>query len=221
MTNALLIIDVQNDFCPGGSLAVAGGFDIVPIINALQPLFDVVIATKDWHPKNHSSFAVNHGKQPGEVILLDGLQQILWPAHCVQGTQGAELVAGLDTKRIAKTFLKGTDPAIDSYSGFFDNGHKRATGLGDYLKERGATNVAVVGLATDYCVKWTALDAKQVGFETRVILDACRGVNLKPGDVDRAVEEMKTAGISISNSGSELAAAARDGVGRRTAGRAP
>ncbi len=197
---ALILVDVQNDFCPGGSLPVAGGFDIIPVINALQPLCDLVVATKDWHPKNHSSFAANHGKQPGEVITLDGLQQILWPAHCVQDSGGAEFVRGLDTSRVAEVFYKGVDPAIDSYSGFFDNGHKRATGLGDYLKQRGVTDVYVVGLATDYCVKWTALDAKQLGFQTAVILDACRGVELKPGDVERAIEEMKTAGIKIIQS---------------------
>ena len=200
MKKALLVIDVQNDFCPGGSLPVAGGFDIVPVINELQPLFDVVIATKDWHPTNHSSFAVNHGKQPGEVILLDGLQQILWPAHCVQGSAGAEFVRGLDTEVIEKVFNKGIDPAIDSYSGFFDNGHKRATGLGDYLKQRRVTDVSVVGLATDYCVKWTALDAQQLGLKTSVVLNACRGVNLKPGDVDRAIDEMKQAGIAMIES---------------------
>ena len=204
--HALLVIDVQNDFCPGGSLPVAGGFDIIPVINRLQPLFDLVVATKDWHPKDHSSFAVNHGKQPGEVIMLDGLQQILWPAHCVQGTKGAEFVSGLETTRITRSFNKGVDSAIDSYSGFFDNGHKRATGLGDYLKQLGVTEVSVVGLATDYCVKWTALDAKQLGFDTTVILDACRGVNLKPGDVDRAIEEMRAAGITILQSAEVLGA---------------
>ena len=211
--NALLIIDVQNDFCPGGSLPVAGGFDIVPVINRLQPIFDLVVATKDWHPKNHSSFAVNQGKQPGEIIELNGQPQILWPAHCVQGTPGAEYAPGLDTKRIAKVFLKGIDPAIDSYSGFFDNARGRATGLADYLKQQQVTSVAVVGLATDYCVKWTALDAAQLGFRTTVILDACRGVNLKSGDVERAIEEMRAAGITLSQSSSELSAAYRDGIG--------
>ena len=198
--NALLIIDVQNDFCPGGSLPVAGGFDIVPVINALQPRFDLVIATKDWHPANHSSFAANHGKPPGEVIQLNGEPQILWPTHCVQDSRGAEFVRDLDTARFDQVFLKGIDPAIDSYSGFFDNGHKRATGLGDYLKQREVTGVSVVGLATDYCVKWTALDAMRLDFDTRVILDACRGVNLKAGDVDRAIAELQGAGIELVQS---------------------
>ena len=138
-------------------------------------------------------------------MMLDGIQQVLWPAHCVQGTKGAEFAPGLTTTHIARSFNKGVDPAIDSYSGFFDNGHKRATGLGDYLRAQGVTDVFVVGLATDYCVKWTALDAKQLGFDTTVVLDACRGVNLKPGDVDRAIEEMKAAGITLMQSSDLLA----------------
>jgi len=206
MKTALLVIDVQNDFCPGGSLPVPGGFDVIPVINALQPAFDLVIATQDWHPQDHSSFAVNHNRQPYETIQLGGITQVLWPAHCVQGSRGAELAPELETNRVAKLFYKGVDAAIDSYSGFFDNNHARATGLGDYLKERGVAEVAVVGLATDYCVKWTALDAKQLGFKTTVILDACRGVNLKPDDVDRAIEEMKAAGIEIIQSAEVLKA---------------
>lgn len=200
MTMALILVDVQNDFCPGGSLPVPGGFDVIPVINTLQPLFELIIATKDWHPKDHSSFAVNHGKQPYETIELDGMTQVLWPAHCIQNSKGAEFVRGLNTSKIAEIFYKGVDSAIDSYSGFFDNGHKRDTGLGDYLKQRGIKEVYVVGLATDYCVKWTALDAKGFGFDTTVILDACRGVNLKGGDVDRAIDEMKQAGIAIVQS---------------------
>ena len=199
MKTALLIIDVQNDFCPGGSLPVAGGFDIVPVINTLQPLFEVVVATQDFHPQGHSSFAATHGKQPGPVITAAGTI-MLWPAHCVQGTKGAELVSTLETERIAQVFFKGVDPDLDSYSGFFDNDHRHATGLGAYLKEKGVTDVSVVGLATDYCVKWTALDAKQMGFTTTVILDACRGVELAPGDVERAIGEMKRAGIRLIQS---------------------
>ncbi len=218
MKTALILVDVQNDFCPGGSLPVTGGFDILPVINQLQPLVDLVVATKDWHPQNHSSFAVNHGKPVGEVIMLDGLQQILWPAHCVQGSGGAEFVPGLKTERITKIFDKGTDPAIDSYSGFFDNGHKRATGLGEYLKQQGITDVYVVGLATDYCVKWTALDAQQLGFNTSVVLDACRGVNLKPGDVDRAIEELKNASIAVIQSADFQADRKRTAAGARGGG---
>lgn len=198
---ALIIVDVQNDFCPGGALAVREGDAVVPIINALQPAFDLMVATQDWHPADHLSFAANHaGKSPGEVIELDGLRQVLWPAHCVQGTAGAELVSALDTSRIACIFPKGTEREIDSYSGFFDNGHKRATGLGDFLKEQSAAEIYVAGLATDYCVKFTALDARQLGFDTFLIEDACRGVELQPGDVRRAVEEMQAVGIRVVQS---------------------
>jgi nicotinamidase/pyrazinamidase len=166
----LIVVDVQNDFCPGGALAVREGDAVVPIINALQPKFDLVVATQDWHPANHGSFAANHsGKNIGEVIQLGDLPQVLWPVHCVQDTEGAEFVAELDTSRIAQVFRKGTDSQIDSYSGFFDNGHKRATGLGEYLQEQNATAVYVAGLATDYCVKFTALDARQLGFETYLV----------------------------------------------------
>ena len=143
--SALILVDLQNDFCPGGSLAVKEGDQVVPVVNELQKLFGLIVATKDWHPPGHASF------------------ETLWPPHCVQGTAGAEFVAGLDTSRVARVFLKGTDSEIDSYSGFFDNEHRRAPGLDDYLKGRGVTEVFVVGLATDYCVKFTALDARQLG----------------------------------------------------------
>ncbi|MBI4352523.1 MAG: bifunctional nicotinamidase/pyrazinamidase, partial [Candidatus Omnitrophica bacterium] len=137
---------------------------------------------------------------PGERILLGGLEQILWPDHCVQGTPGAEFAPGLRLDRVEKIFQKGTDPEIDSYSGFFDNGHRKATGLGDYLKAQGVTDVYVAGLATDYCVKFTALDAVRLGFKTYLVEDACRGVNLSPGDVQKAVEEMKTSGVHVVRS---------------------
>ena len=188
--NALLLIDIQNDFCPGGSLAVKEGDRVVPVVNELQKHFALVIATKDWHPPGHSSFVS------------------LWPPHCVQETAGAEFVEGLDTGRVARVFLKGTDMEIDSYSGFFDNEHRRATGLGDYLKERGVTGVTIAGLATDYCVKYTALDARMLGFDTTVVLDACRGVEVNEGDTARAVEEMAAAGVRIMESGELLAAQA-------------
>lgn len=201
---ALVIVDVQNDFCPGGALAVPEGDQVVEIINRIQPQFDLVVATQDWHPTQHGSFAANHpGRRPCEVIDLAGLPQILWPMHCVQGTPGAELHAALDRSRIARVFQKGTDPQIDSYSGFFDNGHRKATGLGDYLKEQGVTDVYVCGLATDYCVKYTALDAVKLGFKTHVIEDACRGVELHEGDVRRAVEEMRGQGVVVVQSNNE------------------
>jgi nicotinamidase/pyrazinamidase len=199
--NALIIVDVQNDFLPGGALPVARGDEIVPVINSLQIRFDLVIATQDWHPANHESFASNHhGRKPGDRIELHGLQQILWPVHCVQHTPGAALVAALERKLISEVFHKGTDPTIDSYSGFFDNGHRRATGLGDFLNGRHVTDVYVAGLATDYCVKFTAMDAVKLGFKTRLIEDACRGVNLQPDDSARAIDEMKQAGVLIVQS---------------------
>ena len=180
--DALILVDLQNDFCPGGSLAVKEGDAVVPVVNELQKHFALVVATKDWHPAGHSSF------------------ETLWPPHCVQETAGAEFVAELETSRIAHTFLKGTDMEIDSYSGFFDNEHKRATGLGDYLQERGVTGVTVAGLATDYCVKFTALDAISLGFNTTLIADACRGVEVNEGDTARAIAEMSAAGVNIIES---------------------
>ncbi|MCA9404393.1 MAG: bifunctional nicotinamidase/pyrazinamidase [Candidatus Omnitrophica bacterium] len=195
--NALLIIDVQNDFCPGGALPVSEGDRIVPLINGLQERFDLVVATQDWHPAGHKSFASSHGKQPGEVIDLNGLQQILWPDHCVQGSAGAKFVDALRLGKIDRIFQKGTDPEIDSYSGFYDNGHRKATGLAGYLKEKKVSTVYVTGLATDYCVKYTCLDAVREGFRTVLIKDACRGVNLNEGDAEAAVADMKKAGVIV------------------------
>lgn len=203
---ALILVDLQNDFCPGGALPVPEGDAVIPLANALQSRFDLVVATQDWHPANHASFAASHpGRKPGEVIDLDGLAQVLWPVHCVQGTWGAEFHSALDRRRIAQVFRKGTDPRIDSYSGFFDNGRRHATGLADYLHQRGVSEVFVCGLATDYCVKFTALDAVELGFTTRVVLDACRGVDLQPGDVHRAVNEMQGRGVAIVDSSAILA----------------
>lgn len=199
---ALIWVDLQNDFVPGGALAVPEGDMVAGPANRLQPKFDLVVATQDWHPPDHGSFAVNHpGRQPGEVIELNGLQQLLWPAHCVQNTRGAALLDALDKTRVDRVFQKGTDPGLDSYSGFYDNGHRRSTGLGEYLRERGVEEVYVLGLATDYCVKYTALDARRLGFRTFLIEDACRGVELQPGDVERAVEEMRSAGVMVIGSG--------------------
>jgi nicotinamidase/pyrazinamidase len=198
---ALLLVDIQNDFLPGGALAVPDGDAVVPVANRVQPLFDLVVATQDWHPANHGSFADNHpGRWPGEIIDSAGLSQILWPVHCVQGTRGAEFAPALDTSRVERVFHKGTDPSVDSYSGFFDNGRRQATGLADYLREKRVTAVYVLGLATDYCVKWTALDAREMGFETWLIADGCRGVNLVPGDVSLAIDEMRAAGVQLIES---------------------
>jgi nicotinamidase/pyrazinamidase len=196
---ALILVDIQNDFLPGGALAVPGGDAIVPAVNQLLPDYPLVVATQDWHPPDHGSFAANHaGRLPFEQIDLHGLPQTLWPVHCVQNTGGACFAPGLDTRHIHRIFFKGTDPRVDSYSGLFDNGHRNSTGLADYLRERGVTEVSVCGLATDYCVKFTALDALREGFHVTLLESACRGVNLRPGDVDAAVEEMRSAGVGIS-----------------------
>jgi nicotinamidase/pyrazinamidase len=199
--NVLILVDVQNDFCPGGALAVQGGDAIVPVINSILPRFDAVVATQDFHPANHLSFAANHpGAQVGEVIQLNGLPQILWPVHCVQGTVGADFHPALDISGLDGVFQKGTDPGVDSYSGFFDNGRLHATGLGAFLNTRGIGQVFICGLATDYCVKWTALDALSLGFETYVIRDATRGVNLSPLDSENALLEVVAAGGKIVTS---------------------
>lgn len=200
--DALILVDLQNDFVPGGALPVPEGDAVVAVANRIQPNFELVVATQDWHPPDHSSFAANHdGRKPGDLIDLNGLKQILWPVHCVQNTCGAELLSALDTTRIARTFLKGTDTGIDSYSGFFDNDHRKATGLGDYLRDQEVSRVFIMGLATDYCVKFTALDARELGFETCLIEDGCQGVELKPGDIEAAIKEMESAGVVLINSG--------------------
>jgi nicotinamidase/pyrazinamidase len=196
--NALILVDLQNDFCPGGALPVPEGDRVIPVVNGIIKKFDLVVATQDWHPANHGSFAANHpGNKPGDRIDLAGLPQIPWPVHCVQGTSGAELHSELNCAAIECIFRKGEDPKLDSYSGFFDNGHRKATGLGDFLKNRGVASVYLCGLATDYCVKHTALDAVSLGFETFFIENACRGVNLQPGDVERAIEEMRAMGVRV------------------------
>lgn len=198
---ALILVDIQNDFCPGGHLEVPEGNQVVPIANALMDRFDLVVATQDWHPANHGSFAANHPwRKPGQVIDLNGLPQVLWPIHCVQESFGAEFVQALDTDKIGHVFVKGTDPEIDSYSGFYDNGHRKATGMGDFLKEKGVDRVYVMGLATDYCVKFTALDAVALGFKTWLIEDGCRGVNLNAGDVEQAIADMRSGGVEVVNS---------------------
>jgi len=211
MEKALIIIDVQNDFLPGGALAVAGGDEVVAVINRLQAVFPRVLATQDWHPRDHGSFATQHpGRAPGDVIELDGLAQVLWPAHCVQGTEGAAFAPGLDTRRVEKIFPKGADARVDSYSGFFDNGRRRATGLGDYLRAQNIAEIFIAGLATDYCVKATALDGARLGFATHVIADACRAVNLNPGDDARAFDEMRAAGVRVVSSDALHEVARRD-----------
>jgi nicotinamidase/pyrazinamidase len=186
---ALILVDVQNDFLPGGALAVKEGDKIIPKINELlQKPFDCIVASKDWHPKEHVSFASRHRMKPGSVIPWHGTEQILWPDHCVQGSKGAEFASGWDTSKIYKVFYKGTDREIDSYSTFFDNDKRRATGLAQFFQEKGITKIYIAGLATDYCVAYSVRDACQLGFATYVIVDACRGVNLHPGDVELTQE---------------------------------
>jgi nicotinamidase/pyrazinamidase len=195
---ALILVDLQNDFMPTGALPVPHGDDVIPVANSLLPKFELIVATQDWHPPTHGSFASNNpGRHPGELIDLHGLTQVLWPNHCVQGTAGAEFVKALDTGRIAKVFRKGTDPAVDSYSGFFDNGHRKETGLGEYLRGKGVDEVYVLGVATDYCVKFTALDAVRDGFRTVLVEDGCRGVNLRPEDSALALAELSAAGVRV------------------------
>lgn len=195
MKKVLILVDIQNDFVPGGALAVPNGDEVVPVANRVMPNYNLIVATQDWHPANHQSFASQHsGKNVGDVIDLEGLKQVLWPDHCVQGTHGAELVDELNQKLINKIFHKGTDPNIDSYSGFFDNDHRKSTGLGDFLKQQRVDEVYILGLATDYCVKYTVLDSIKLGFTTHVILEGCRGIDMNPGDCERAINEMKQAG---------------------------
>lgn len=200
---ALIIVDLQNDFLPGGALAVPHGDTVLPLANKLQSSFRLIVATQDWHPIKHGSFAASHqGKQPGDFVKLKNLDQRLWPLHCVQNTRGAEITTGLMMNKVNKVFKKGIDVEIDSYSGFFDNGHQRSTGLAEYLKEKKVNEVYILGLATDYCVKATALDAVALGFKTHLIEDACRGVN--ETDAKNAIEEMRKAGVHITKTNTVL-----------------
>lgn len=174
----LIVVDLQKDFIPGGYLPVPKGDEIVTLINGIVSKFDLVVATQDWHPANHLSFASNHeGRKPFEEIMLDGLTQTLWPDHCVQGSDGANFAPGFDDRRVEAIFRKGTDPRIDSYSGFFDNGHRKSTGLADYLRGRGVRELYVCGLASEYCVLYTALDAIAQGFDTYYIADLTRALD--------------------------------------------
>jgi nicotinamidase/pyrazinamidase len=195
---ALLVVDVQNDFCPGGALAVEHGDAIVNGINRVAAKFDIVVTTQDWHPRNHGSFASNHpGAKPFDMGTLSGRDQVLWPDHCVQNSQGAESHPGLQVN--GRNFVKGTTPEADSYSGFFDD-DGASTGLDEYLKRKNVTKVYICGLATDYCVKFTGLDALRQGYETVVLEDLCKGVNMAPADSDKALNELQKAGGSIEQS---------------------
>lgn len=199
VSKALVVVDMQNDFMPGGPMGVRGADAVVPIINALMTKFALVIATQDWHLPDHVSFAVNHvGKKPGDLITVNGIEQILWATHCVCNTEGAELVAALHKEKIDANFYKGTDRWIDSYSAFFDNARRKSTGLEEYLKAHAIRDVVLAGLTTDYCVLYSALDALDLGFQVTVVADACRPINLKPDDERAAYAAMRDKGANIS-----------------------
>ena len=198
---ALIVVDLQNDFMPGGALPVPHGDEVVSVANRLISRFDLVVASQDWHPPRHSSFASQYtGHKPGDVIQLDGIEQVLWPDHCVQQTAGAAFHCDLNTEGIDRVFQKGVDPAIDSYSTFYDNARRRSTGLADVLRAQSVDEVSLLGLATDYCVKFSVLDAVRENFRATVIEDGCRGIDLRPGDVARAFDEMQAAGARIISS---------------------
>ena len=198
---ALLIVDVQNDFLPGGALQVPEGDEIIPVINNIQKYFRLIVGTRDWHPVNHGSFASNHdGKKPGDVIRLNGLSQILWPDHCVQGSPGAEMSPLLNQALINNVIFKGSDPDIDSYSAFYDNGHLKETGLHAYLKRNGISTLYVSGLAADYCVYYTVKDAILLGYETYLVTDATRGVNLHADDTKKAFDDLQRLGAKLVTS---------------------
>ena len=198
MTNALIVIDVQNDFCPGGALAVAGGDAIVPAINALMADFSAVVLTQDWHPADHMSFADNHpGAAPYSITQMPYGPQVLWPRHCVLGTKGAAFHAGLNADRGDMIIRKGFRPEIDSYSAFFENDHKTPTGLEGYLRSRGLTRLVLAGLATDFCVAFSALDAAALGFDVTVRMDLSRAIDLD-GSLAAMVGRMKAAGVALA-----------------------
>ena len=199
--DVLLIIDVQNDFLPGGSLAVSKGDEIIPIINSIQSKFECILATQDFHPADHKSFAENHpGAKIGSIINLNGLNQFLWPVHCVQGSGGADFSALLIQENWLRVFQKGMNPEVDSYSGFFDNAKRGDTGLSSFLKANHLKRVFICGLALDYCVKFTAIDSVDEGFETFLIVDATRAVNVNPTDGENTLKELVDLGVKMITS---------------------
>lgn len=201
MRKVLIVVDLQNDFLTGGALAVSCGDEIIPVINQLLKLpFDAKVASKDWHPKGHASFASTHHSQVGEHTNIKSKDQILWPDHCIQNSFGAEFVQEMDSSKFESVFYKGTNKDLDSYSAFFDDRQLKSTGLIEYLKRKNIEEVFIAGLATDYCVKYSALDALKLGFKTHVITDACKAVNLNEVDESLALEELKMAGAILENS---------------------
>jgi nicotinamidase/pyrazinamidase len=198
---ALLILDVQNDFCPGGSLAVEDGDAVVAVINRIMPLFPRVVATQDWHPADHVSFASSHpGRKVLDLVDAGGIEQVLWPDHCVRGTRGAELHPRLATAPVGLVLRKGVRRELDSYSAFLENDHRTETGLSHYLKGLRAGELFVCGLTTDYCVRASALDARRLGFRVTLVLDACRGVDYPKGSVETALAQMRKAGVTVVES---------------------
>ncbi len=196
--SALIVIDVQNDFCPGGRLAIKDGDKVIPIINDISCKFHKIIATQDWHPQSHISFAKNHpGKNPNDVVEINGIKQVLWPEHCVMGTRGADFHSDLSTIKFNLILRKGTNPKIDSYSAFTENDKKTITGLEGYLRGLGISRPFFCGLATDYCVFCSAMDATRLGFESSVIIDACRGVDVPENNVKKSIDTMQENGINI------------------------
>lgn len=196
MSHALLVIDVQNDFCPGGALAVADGDDIVRGINAIMPEYDAVILTQDWHPAGHSSFATTHGADPMTLTQMSYGPQVLWPDHCIIGTNGAAFHSDLNVDAADMIIRKGYNPAIDSYSAFFENDHSTPTGLEGYLRTRGIGTLILVGLATDFCVNYSAVDAAKLGFNVTVRMNLCRAIDFD-GSLDAAIAGMTQAGVSV------------------------
>jgi nicotinamidase/pyrazinamidase len=202
MKSALLLVDIQNDFCPGGALPVTEGDLIVPAVNRLMQMqfFHKIVATKDWHPPGHVSFASRHGGEPGTEVATPHGPQILWPDHCVQGTWGAEFHPALQAGLIRQVVYKGTDPEVDSYSTFYDNARLQQTSLHAYLQDAGAVDLYLAGLATDYCVLFSAMDALELGYRVTVIEDCCRGVDIRPGDSRKALVKIVAAGGRVTSS---------------------
>lgn len=207
---ALLVTDVQNDFCPGGALAIPEGDRVVPVINRLMPRFEIVVATQDWHPPGHLSFASSHpGRKVYDTVLLDGIEQTLWPDHCVQQTKGAEFRHDLETRYIRAVIRKGMDPRIDSYSTFRDNAKRAHTGLDGYLRSLGVEEVFLTGLATDFCVYYSAMDAIEMGFRPTIILDATRGIDLPSGSMAKKLQAFEANGGRVIEARDVLGAGTR------------
>lgn len=195
---ALIVVDMQNDFMPGGALGIEGALALVPIINDLMDEFSLVIAAQDWHPKSHVSFAQNHpGKHVGDTIEVMGKEQVLWPVHCVQESKGADFVKGLNLKKVAKVIQKGTDPTVDSYSVFYDQAKVRDTGLHAFLKEKGVVELYFAGVATEYCVFYSCIDALELGYNVRLVREGCLGIEVHGGDVQHALVKLEQKGVKV------------------------